>query len=230
MSNSSVSSMLFFTAAFVGGNVFSAAIFIWALRQKSAALEAVVDMKILVAFALRQLAFFLALAVGSAALCFFALSRFQPAPQAGPSTPAAPIAVAAVPSIAAAPPGTSRLTGIRFPVAMNAVQERDVIQTSSQQLQKLVRQVDAQSRLGQSEVLMWRENYQRTRAEAFIAQVQADMKNAGFLYQETGGTKSKDSAIREFVAVSRARKKVVPGFWMITDDFLLLSWGELVAS
>lgn len=208
--------MASYTATFVAGSIFAALILAWAIRQNTAALGAaeVVATRRAFAGALRQLAFFIVLGIGSAALSVFALSLR--------TTQRPPVASAG------ASPGNSGLTGIRFPMPLSTVTEKAIVETSAQQLQKLVRQVDSQSSLGRIEVLMWRDKYERARANEFIEQVKVELKKAGFLYEETNGAKNKGSSIREFVTVSRAQKKIVPGFWMITDDFLLLSWGELV--
>ena len=225
MSNLLPNQTAYFLAAFIAGSIFAALILAWAIGQTTTSLNErdTTAIRKALRFALRQLAFFVFLGIGSATLmmfAFFSLATKNPrlANSAG-STP---------PSEEASQLFISRLTGIRLPLALSVVKENDIVNSSSQQLQKLVRQVDSRSRLGQTEVLMWRENYQRPQAAEFILQVQKELKNSGYLYQETSGASEKNSSIREFVAVSRAQKKVVPGFWMVTNEFLLLSWGGLV--
>lgn len=124
----------------------------------------------------------------------------------------------------------SQLTDIRWPIPARSVQSEGIAQTSIKQLRAVVKGVDDTGSLGAVEIMMWPKAEQKNQKPAHIlAEVQRKLQNSGYLYSETvkqGDAKNRTS-VREFVAVNTRKKQVVCGFWMLTDQFVLLSWGEM---
>lgn len=214
---------------FIGGALFSALV-LWLCLSANPAQNSTHNLDPQQQFhnAFRQLALYLVLGISS-----FVLVAGVLAWRAGKSVALR----AAVPATTPAPPTSttvsssstvtvSTLTGVPVPLAQ-VVRENAITSTSAQQLQRLIEGIDARSKLGATEILMWRGAGKKGRAEKVIGGVRAALAKSGFAYRETSAQTQGKTGIREFVAVNRARKKIVPGFWMLTEGFLLLSWGEM---
>lgn len=123
----------------------------------------------------------------------------------------------------------SALTGIALPSGARLIREMEVVTDSARKLQRRAAQLSPNLTLRNVEILMWPRSSLSPRengAEVAIIQVQTNLAKAGYLWQQTAHQTQKQAAIREFVAVSRSGKRIVPGFWMTTDTYLLLAWGS----
>ncbi len=110
------------------------------------------------------------------------------------------------------------------------MREETVVADSARKLQARAAQLAPNLVMHNVEVLIWPRSapnsQQKAAPDAIIAQVQSHLTRAGYLYQQTARETGNHDKVREFVAVSRATKRIVPGFWMATDEFLLLGWGS----
>lgn len=225
MTGKLVSSLLIF----LGGAGCAAAI-IWLSFDPSTA-----ESRARLRHAMRSLLFFGVLGTGvfSLAVAVLAWRNGEPLalftnvavePVRTPSLAATPRSAGQTSGVAA-----SRLTGIDLPGEAKIVADDDIVRSSLQQLRRLAEQIDSQSKLGASEVFMWRSAPQAgtTSSASRIAAVERSLQKMGWVYRRTNSPAEAGSSVREFVAVNTSLKKIVSGFWLRTDEFLLLCWGEM---
>jgi hypothetical protein len=234
---------LFYFLCFLTGCAFATLVFGWSLhshrieaKKESADDNAERILRRAFGFGLRQLAFFLFLGACSFSLMGGVLwLRAKPKAQiagSSGSTPTLPVPESTPLSsqIPQQNAQASRLTGVSLPAGAENVTDASIISSSSQQLQRLVSEVDPQSQLGEVEVVMWR-GASGAKAGSIMANTTKALQAAKWLYRETNVAEEKDKAqsgVHEFVAANTGQKKIVTGFWLVTDQFLLLSCGNVL--
>ncbi len=125
----------------------------------------------------------------------------------------------------------SRATAIIIPGGAQIMREEAIVTDAARQLQRRAALISPSLRIEKLELLIWRrdttqfnsKSRQNSRYEAIKNQVAAELENKGYLYQKTA---QPEVSVREFVAVSRSSKRIVPGFWLESDEFLLLAWAS----
>jgi hypothetical protein len=119
---------------------------------------------------------------------------------------------------------SSRLTGISVPTGAQHVTDRAMVAQINAQLKTLADQL--QSKCGETEVLGWTpERPVLQSMQTTIQNIAVQLKANGWNYhdQEAG---SRDGNSLRVVAVEK-EGQVLSGFWIISDDALLLAWCRL---
>lgn len=124
------------------------------------------------------------------------------------------------------PTEKSNLTGISLPYGCVRVLEPDIPAEVKNALAKLVEAGEGKIIQGKYEVLAWAgEGYNKSKATQLIKQVENILQTTGWTY-EIGEQNS------EFILFSILRsnpnRRAVLGFFIPTDDALLLAWTEIL--
>lgn len=125
---------------------------------------------------------------------------------------------------------SSRLTGIALPAGAMRVKPKDVPAEIMQALKTLIKSGGPTVKQGQNEIIAWAGNgYKKSRVPQLKLQVSNSLKKAGWEYDETV-----DKEMAPLVLVTALRstptKRAMIGYWVPTDDALLLAWTEMLPS
>ncbi|MFN2492448.1 MAG: hypothetical protein ABR501_06145 [Pyrinomonadaceae bacterium] len=119
---------------------------------------------------------------------------------------------------------TSRLTGLPLGATAQRVTDKETVSQFAAQLQALATKM--QQSCVDSEVLAWAgSTYKRAEAQAITAALAAQMKQAGFVYDEQAAPAQEGSDLK--IVAARRRGQTVTGFWIISDQVLMLAWCQL---
>lgn len=135
-------------------------------------------------------------------------------------------ATAQTPGEAGGPSSTSSLIGVRLPVGAQRLAERDVPQEFNDALGKLVALGNGKLRQGASEVLVWTGGgYRKSNAQGLIRQVVNNMQSAGWTYAV--GEQNAEFIVFNSLDSSTPKRGMV-GFWVPSNESLILAWTELL--
>jgi hypothetical protein len=123
---------------------------------------------------------------------------------------------------------TSKLAGIALPPGAERILDAKALKESTDPLSAVAAGLDAPTQVQATEVLAWGgAGYKRDKGRAIIAQVQAALQKAGFQTKKVGEPQNaQGNAISFFVAGSVEKKKAFVGYWLESDQLLLLAWGQ----
>lgn len=124
------------------------------------------------------------------------------------------------------PVAVSRVTHIALPNGAETMRQEEIVTDAARQLQQRATDLAPNLAMNTLEVVTWPRQGSAKAPAAITNEVQQQLQRSGYLYKQTASNRQNSTTIREFVAVSRAAKSVVPGFWMETDEFLLLGWAS----
>lgn len=124
------------------------------------------------------------------------------------------------------PATTSSLIGVRLPGGAQRLADRDVPQEFNDALGKLVALGNGKLRQGASEVLVWTGGgYRKSNAQGLIRQVVNNMQGAGWTYAV--GEQNAEFIVFNSLDSSTPKRGVV-GFWVPSNESLILAWTELL--
>ncbi len=123
---------------------------------------------------------------------------------------------------------SSRLTGVSLPAGAMRMKAKDVPAEITQALKTLIKSGGSTVKQGQNEIIAWAGNgYKKSRVPQLKQQASNSLKKAGWEYAETV-----DKEMAPLVLVTALRstptKKAIIGYWVPTDDALLLAWTEML--
>lgn len=120
----------------------------------------------------------------------------------------------------------SNLTGIALPSGAVRIQAQSVPAGITQILQKMIEAGEGKLQQGDSEVLAWTGNgYKKANGNALLNKLQTNLQAQGWTY-EIG---AKDGEITIFSASkSQPAQRDVVGFFVPTDDALVIAWTEVM--
>lgn len=124
------------------------------------------------------------------------------------------------------PAADSTLTGVKLPTGAIRVLERSMPADVTKTLASLVKVAGPEVRQGRTEVLAWTGGgYKKERAPRLIEQVGGTLQGSGWSYEV--GEQNKEFTIFSLTRAVPTRRACV-GFWVPSDDALVLAWTELL--
>lgn len=121
---------------------------------------------------------------------------------------------------------TSSLIGVRLPGDAQRLAERDVPREFNDTLGKLVALGNGKLRQGASEVLVWTGGgYRKSNAQGLIRQVVNNMQSAGWTYAV--GEQNAEFIVFNSLNSSTPKRGII-GFWISSNESLILAWTELL--
>lgn len=127
-----------------------------------------------------------------------------------------------------APAASSSVTQAALPAGAERVAEASVPAEISSALRKIVEAGGGKLAQGDSEVLAWSgAGYRRADARNLLGSLQANLRSKGWTYEEAG----KDGGVTVFsVARETPARRAVLGFYVPTDEALVVAWTEVHAA
>jgi hypothetical protein len=125
------------------------------------------------------------------------------------------------------PTSASRLTGVSLPAGAHQVTDRTMLAQINIQLKTFADEL--KSKCVDSEVLGW--TPERPTPEAVQTTIQrfaAELKAAGWGYEDQNAGAEAENSLK-VVAVTK-QDQIIGGFWIISDDALLLAWCRLAST
>lgn len=126
------------------------------------------------------------------------------------------------------PATTSNLAGINLPAGANRVLEASIPAEVNQAFDKIAAAGNGKFSKGETEVLVWAEsNYSKAKAPRIVEQIGAALKADGWKFAIEGT----EDGLTLFTALKEgANRRALIGFYGATDEALLFSWMEAVAT
>jgi len=122
---------------------------------------------------------------------------------------------------------TSPLVGIALPDGAFQLTDPATIKKMTQWI-KLTDGSEDKFTLGEPEVLLWGgKSHNTARNKAVKAALNANLKAAGYNVEIAGEKTTDEGLATLFVAGKTGAKKGVLGFYLASDDYLLLAWADL---
>jgi hypothetical protein len=122
---------------------------------------------------------------------------------------------------------TSPLVGVALPDGAFQLTDPATIKKMTQWI-KLTDGSEDKFSLGEPEVLLWGgKNHSAARNKAVKAGLAANLKAAGYNVEIAGEKKTDEGLATLFVAGKTGAKKGILGFYLASDDYLLLAWADL---
>jgi hypothetical protein len=124
------------------------------------------------------------------------------------------------------PAAQSNLTGVKLPTGAVRINEQAVPAGISQILEKIVAAGQGKLRQGGSEVLAWAGGtYQKASANKLVSQVQTNLQAQGWTYEVA--EKEGDITIFSVVRANPTQRAII-GFYVPTEDALVIAWTEIL--
>ncbi|MEZ5343969.1 MAG: hypothetical protein R2681_00305 [Pyrinomonadaceae bacterium] len=126
------------------------------------------------------------------------------------------------------PAAASSLTNTKLPENAERIHKNSVPEELNTGLDDLINAGEGKLIGGNREVLAWSgAGYNRSKAENLIGQFQNNLRRSGWEY-EAGGT---ENDLTVFTAFQKEpRRRVMMGFYIPTDDALVLAWTEVLSA
>lgn len=124
----------------------------------------------------------------------------------------------------------SRLAGVALPSGAMRVKAKDVPAEISQALKNIIQSAGSHVKQGQNEIIAWAGNgYKKSRVPQIKSQVSNSLKKAGWEYEETVDKEAAPLILVTAIRSTPTRKAMI-GYWVPTDEALLLAWTEMLPS
>lgn len=125
------------------------------------------------------------------------------------------------------PASSSRLTGVTLPAGAQYITDRALLSQINAQLKTFADQL--KSKCGETEVLGWTpDDTPKAAVQATIQKVSSQLRSAGWSYEEQDAGGEGGNSLR-VVAVEK-QGQVIGGFWIVSEDALLLAWCRLAST
>ncbi|MEZ5347524.1 MAG: hypothetical protein R2681_18470 [Pyrinomonadaceae bacterium] len=126
------------------------------------------------------------------------------------------------------PAAASSLTNTKLPENAERIHKNSVPEELNTGLDDLINAGEGKLIGGNREVLAWSgAGYNRSKAENLVGQFQNNLRRSGWEY-EAGGT---ENDLTVFTAFQKEpRRRVMMGFYIPTDDALVLAWTEVLSA
>ncbi|HEX8237667.1 MAG TPA: hypothetical protein VF600_17040 [Abditibacteriaceae bacterium] len=127
------------------------------------------------------------------------------------------------------PASTSRLAGVTLAANAVRVKSNHVPVEITDAFKALMKAAGTKVKQGQTEVLAWTGgNYKKARVPQIKSRVSTNLQQAGWTYEETKGDASAGPMTLVSVLRTTPTRKALIGFWVPSDDALILAWTEML--
>lgn len=127
------------------------------------------------------------------------------------------------------PASSSRLAGVALAAGAVRVSAQHIPAEITDAFRSLMKAAGPKVKQGQTELLAWTGgNYKKARVPNIKSKVSTNLQQAGWTYEETKGDAGTGPMTLVSVLRTTPTRKALIGFWVPSDDALILAWTEML--